>query len=195
MTAHKFNPRHAKRLDDAIRERFLPTDKILQDIQPKTSDVWADIGAGTGYFTIPLAGLVDKVFGLDISADMLENLQQKLRAKDINNVKTILSLENKIPLEDDSMDAALLAMVAHELNDPAGYLKEIARILKPVGRLLVIEFLKVKTDIPFGPPLNERLNPEDVDGWAKAAGLAKGSTWRWSAAIEGWEYRKEDGRK
>lgn len=191
MGGHKFSPDEAKHLDSPIRKLFLSPKKVIRDLQPQSQEVWADIGAGTGYFTIPIAGKVEKVYAVDINSAMLEKLQQKLQKGEVGNVETVLSSECKIPLEDGRLDGALLALVAHELDDPAAYFKEIARILRSDGRLIVVEYTKVQGfGAPFGPPRSERLGLVEVDSWANDAGLEKGNTWRWSRAIAGWEYRK-----
>ncbi len=192
MSGHKFDPAKAKHLDNPIRNILVPTKKFLKEIQPSKDDVWADIGAGSGAFAIPLAEKVDKVYAMDISAEMLALLKQKLTQKRIGNVELLRSEETSIPLQDNSVDGVLLAFVAHELDGPAEYLKEIARILRSHGRLVIIEYAKI---LSFGPPLNHRLDQQEVDGWANDAGLKKGRTWRWSRSIVGWEYLNEPFRE
>ena len=185
MAGHKYSPGKAGHLDSLIRRFVQPPGKALRDIQPSRHEVWADIGAGSGFYTIPLAAIVDKVYAMDISTEMLALLQQKLTQNHISNVDLVHSEETSIPLSNHSVDGVLLAFVAHELDDPAGYLKEMTRILTPHGRLVIIEFAKV---LSFGPPLHHRLDQQEVDRWANDAGLKKGRTWRWSRSVVGWEY-------
>jgi ubiquinone/menaquinone biosynthesis C-methylase UbiE len=185
MAGHKFNPEKVGHLDSPIRKLLLPATKMLSDLKPSKNEAWADIGAGSGFYTIPLASIVDKVYALDISAEMLDLLQKKLKQNQVTNVVVKRSEETSIPLANKSVDGVLLAFVAHELDDPAKYFKEISRTLKPNGRVVIIEYAKVKS---FGPPLSHRLDPQEVDKWAHGAGLKKGKTWQWSRAIVGWEY-------
>jgi ubiquinone/menaquinone biosynthesis C-methylase UbiE len=185
MAGHKFDPDKSKQLDSFLRKFFMPVNKIIKDIKPSKNETWADIGAGTGVFTIPIAAKVKEVYAMDISETMLQKLQQHLTSKNINNVKLLKSDESKIPLNDSSVENVFLAFVAHELNDPANYFKETRRILKPGGRLLIIDFAKV---ISFGPPLDHRLEAKQVDKWAKEACFKKGKNWKWSRSVIGWEF-------
>lgn len=187
MTGHKYDVSKAKRLESPIRRLFLPSNKVLNDINPKTSEVWADIGCGTGYFTIPLASLARKVYALDISKEMLATLKQHLISLSISNVDLMLSQESILPLEDNSVDGVFLAFVAHEVDKPNDFFSEVKRILKHGGRLTIVEFAKV---LSFGPPLNHRLSPSQMDTWASNVGLIKGNTWKWSRSVVGWEYLK-----
>ncbi len=188
MGGHKFNPAKARHLDNPIRNFLVQSEKFLREIHPSKDEIWADIGAGSGAFAIPLAALVDKVYAMDISTEMLELLQEKVTRNHVSNIDLLHSEETRIPLDDNSVDGVLLAFVAHELDEPASYLKEISRILRTHGRLVIIEYTKV---LSFGPPLNHRLDPQEVGRWANDAGLKKGRTWRWSRSIVGWEYINE----
>lgn len=185
MAGHKFNPDKAKHLNNPIRRFIMPPEKVFKEIQPAKTDTWADIGCGTGYFTIPLAGQVERVYALDISSEMLTALRVGLAKRQINNVELRQSQESVISLENSSVNGVLLAFVAHELDEPGKFLREVARILKPGGRVVIAEYAKVCS---FGPPLSHRLAPEQVDRWAFDAGLQKGRSWRWSRAFVGWEY-------
>ena len=193
MTGHKYDVSKAERLDDPQRQLLIPSTKILQDINPKSYEVWADIGCGTGFFSIPLSGFAKKVYALDISIEMLENLKQKLLSSTANNIELVQSEESSLPLENESMDCVFLAFVAHEVNNPIEFFSEITRILKPGGRLTIVEFAKVESS--YGPPLSHRLAPEQMDTWAFEVGLKKGQLWEWSRSIVGWEYLKTNAKE
>jgi ubiquinone/menaquinone biosynthesis C-methylase UbiE len=114
----KSDPRKSKILDDPQRPSFENPNVILSGAGVKPGDVTADIGCGTGFFTLPLANLVGetgKVFALDTSLTMIKQLIRKARS--LRQVEPIHSRENRFPLKDDSLDFVLLANMIHELED------------------------------------------------------------------------------
>lgn len=187
MPGHKFDPGQGGFLDSPLRRRMVPADQILQSIAPSSHEVWAEVGCGTGLFTLPLARLVADLRAMDISTEMLAKLKSKLQADAVKNIEVLLAGESTLPLKDTSIDGLFMAFVAHELDDPAGTMREVARCLRPGGRLVIVEHARV--DSP-GPPLSHRLAEDQVDAWATAAGLAKSRAWQWSEAVVGWEYIK-----
>ncbi len=188
MPGHKFNPSQLQRLDNPKRRALLPPEKILRDVEADQQSVWADIGCGAGYFTVPLAEAVEKVFALDISPEMLAELEKRIVERQINNVEVLQSEESDIPLADASVNGVILALVAHELHEPQKFLQELARCLKPWGRLIIVEWRKEATEM--GPPVDHRLEEADVDSWALWCGLGKGRVWHWSNTFVGLEYIK-----
>ena len=132
----------------------------------------ADVGAGSGFFTIPIAKMVGnegKVFAIDIQEGMIAILNEKLKRLKIKNVEALLSTEERIPLPDESVDLAFLAQTLHELEDYAT-LEEIGRILKPRGTLAILEWKK-DADTNMGPPFEERLTQEQTIEIAEGAGF------------------------
>lgn len=158
--AHKFDVRNAGILDSSDRKRFLNPDKIFDDIGLGREMVLADLGCGTGYFTIPASFRVKKVFALDIQQEMLEILSDKIKKEKISNIEPILTHESSIPLPDNSIGVLFMANVFHEIDDKNSILKEGKRILKKEGKLIIIDWKKVEMD--FGPPVEERLDETEV---------------------------------
>jgi len=149
----------------------LDPEAILRAFHVKPGWRIADIGAGIGYFTLPAARLVGprgRVYAVDLSAEMLEDLQAKLAANHVTNVETLLSTEDRVPLADRSVDFAFLACVLHELSGP-GTLLECRRILRPSGRLGVVDWKKI--DQEEGPPREHRLDEAEAAAVLRDAGL------------------------
>jgi len=198
MAGHKFDPKKAKHLTGGLRQRFIPASTILGALQPKETETWAEVGAGTGYFTVPLAALAAKVFALDVSQEMLTLLEVNLDDARLDNIEVIKSREDELPLADESVDAVLMAFVAHELDHPAEYFMATARTMRPGGRLCIVEFGGLGT---WGPPKSHRVNLPMVQGWAEAAGLSLSATWEWSRSLlfwkivdlVGWQFQKSGG--
>jgi arsenite methyltransferase len=99
--------------------------------------VVADIGAGTGYMAAGLAPQVHKVHVIDGSAEMLEMARRKL--SQLANVEYHLAEGTSIPLPDSSLDAVFANMYLHHCSDPLTALREMARLLKPGGRMVITD--------------------------------------------------------
>ncbi len=167
--SHKFDVKRADLLDSPDRTQFLNPDSILDRIGLERKMVLADLGCGTGFFTIPASLRVKKVYALDVQREMLDILQAKIKKQKIANVEPILSEESSIPLPDGSVDALLMANVFHELEDRSAILEEGKRILSSRGKLAIVDWKKIEMD--FGPPLEERLAEEEIISICKDSGF------------------------
>jgi ubiquinone/menaquinone biosynthesis C-methylase UbiE/DNA-binding transcriptional ArsR family regulator len=99
----------------------------------------ADLGCGTGNVAELLAPCVTRVFAVDSSPAMLD--AAKLRLADVNNVEFVEGELGRLPLADSSVDAAVLALVLHHLEDPGAAMREACRVLKPSGTALVVDMI------------------------------------------------------
>lgn len=166
---HKFTPQNWERLLSNERRRLLDPDKFLDGTDIREGDTVADIGAGPGFFTLPLAervGPTGKVYALDVAPEMVDQL--KLRGLP-PQVEILLSGESSLPLPDAVADIALLAFVLHEVHDQTRFLAELRRVLRPAGRLVLLEW--IPQEEPTGPPLHERIAPEDASRILTVAGF------------------------
>jgi ubiquinone/menaquinone biosynthesis C-methylase UbiE len=169
---HKFDPRKRSVLDDPKRFLFENPDAILSEVGVDSGQVVADIGCGTGFFTLPLAKLVGKqgkVYALDTHPTMIKELRK--RTKNLKQVKPIHSQENRFPLEDGSLDFALLVNMIHELENWRLFLKEVRRILKPEGKICVVDWKKKK--MVMGPPLKIRLTKKRIREMLRQSGYGQ----------------------
>ena len=121
---HKFDVKNAEILDSPERIQFLNPDGILDKVGLSKEMVLADLGCGTGYFTIPVSRRVKKVFSIDVQKGMLDILGEKIKKQKLTNIEAILSEEASIPLPDNSVDVLLMANVFHELEDRSSILTE-----------------------------------------------------------------------
>jgi len=149
------------KLDNPVRIGELSPEKTLKRIGLGENDVFVDIGAGSGIFTIPAAKITaNKVYALDISIASLEAINEKAMKEGLNNVAALRVTGNRYNLEEKTADLVLMSTVLHEIADKETLLNEIRRITKDTGKLAVIEFHKRET--PMGPPVSQRLGKEDV---------------------------------
>ncbi len=166
---HKFDVTNAGILDSPERIQFLNPDSILDKVRPGREIVLADLGCGTGYFTIPASRRVKKVFAIDIQKGMLDILGEKIKKQKLTNIEAILSEEASIPLPGNSVDVLLMVNVFHEFEDRGSILKEGKRILSVNGRLVIVDWKKMEMEL--GPPVEERLTAEEVISICKNNGF------------------------
>jgi len=135
-----------------------------------------DLGCGNlGFFSVPAAKMVGKdgvVYAVDILKSVLEAVATRARQEGLANLQTVWSnLEivgaTKIPA--DSLDVAMLHNMLFQSVKDDQVIKEAARLLKVGGRLMIIDWLKVAT--PFGPPMTDRTDKEQIKSSGLSAGL------------------------
>lgn len=124
----------------------------------------ADIGSGTGLVVFEASKYKNsKVYSLEMSDTMIEIQEDRIKQRKIENVEIVKQDvdENKILIDDNTCDVVTMFTVFHEIEDKIYIIREIKRILKSKGKLLIVEFHD--KDTGFGPPLDERLSKEDID--------------------------------
>lgn len=174
---HKFDVKNRNKLDNPKRREMLPPEETLIRLGLHKGDVMADIGCGIGYFTIPAAEIVGKdgqVFAMDISPEMLSEVEIKVKDNNISNVKTILTGENDFKLEADKITIAFISTVLHEIEDKEKFLIGIKKLLLSKGRIAIVEWEKVRGE--FGPPSEERLDKTDLEKILRKLGFSNIST-------------------
>jgi ubiquinone/menaquinone biosynthesis C-methylase UbiE len=159
-------------LDKPERIESFPPEEILKSLPIKKTDSILDLGAGTGYFTIPAAQMTNGlVHALDIDSRMLEVIDSKAQDKNISNIQLLRGSIDNIPLSDDSIDIVLASLVLHEVNPLTKVLQEIKRVLKEGGYFLCFEYEKLESAVD-GPPMNIRIASSIMEQELKNAGFS-----------------------
>jgi ubiquinone/menaquinone biosynthesis C-methylase UbiE len=165
MNERTFKHTDAHRLEDPARREYLPTGDLIAKIELEPGMCVADIGAGTGYFALPIAGAVGpegKVFAVDLQPEMLELLRAKIPDDGATSpIEMVKATAHQTSLAPESCDRVLMANLWHELDDHAESLAEAARILKPGGRLAILDW-RTGVERPPGPPLEDRVSMENA---------------------------------
>ena len=138
MGHKRFPERLAFLLNNPLRRHLSPPEKLISKLEIGPEDVMVDFGCGPGYFTVPLARITRKTFGVDVSSSMLERAAAYAKKKRVD-IGLIQSDGTRIDLPDGSVDGILLVHVFHEVESRAKVLDEFLRILRPARRLLIVE--------------------------------------------------------
>ena len=162
----------AKTLDRPDRVAELRIDDVIRAIGLRPGQVAADLGAGTGLFAVPMGKSVSpggKVYAVEIDEGYFDLIAAKARQANVTNVHTVLGKFGDPSLPASDVDVAFFHDVLHHIEDRAGYLKNVARYVKPGGRVVIID-LKAETSPHKDEPALV-VSEQNVTGWMKAAGF------------------------
>lgn len=169
---HRFdNPEQlAKSFDNPERDAWQMPDKVIAALHVKSGQSVADIGAGTGYFTVRLARseAAPKVFAVDIEPSMVNYLRERAAKDGLKNVVAVQASADN-PHLPEPVDVVLIVDTYHHIGGREAYFRQLAKSLKPGGRVAIIDFRK---DSPEGPPKEFRFPPEKVEAEMGQAGYA-----------------------
>lgn len=141
-------------LERPEREAEEDPDLAIRLMRIQRGSTVADIGAGSGYFTLRLAravGPMGTVYASDIQQGMLDLLQKNVARAKVTNVIPVLGAVDDPRLPDSSLDLAVMVDVYHEFSQPQQMLQQIREALKPGGRLVLLEYRAEDPDVPILP--------------------------------------------
>jgi cyclopropane fatty-acyl-phospholipid synthase-like methyltransferase len=167
---HRFdNPKQlAKSFDDPARDAWQQPDRVIEALGLKPGQSVADIGAGTGYFTVRLAksAAAPKVYAVDIEPSMVSYLTERAAQDHLPNVVAVLAAADT-PNLPEPVDLVLIVDTFHHIGGREVYFRRLAKSLKPGGRVAIIDFTP---DSPEGPPKEFRFTPDQVKAEMSKAG-------------------------
>ena len=160
-----------KTLDSQNRVARLKVDEAVSRLGLAPGAVVADIGAGSGVFTLPLARAVPqgRVYAVDIDRGLVDHIARKAEEARAANVRPVLGAFTDPQLPARDVDLAFIFDVLHHIEDRATYLRSLASYLRPGGRIAVIDFHP-----ELGPHKNDpklQVTRDQAREWMAAAGL------------------------
>ena len=175
---HRDSAAYIKLLDDPKRDAYQKPHEVMEALAFKPGEIVADIGTGSGYFTFRVAqhvGPNGRVYAVDVNPDMIKHVQKRMGELQVTNVTPILARPNDPQLPEPA-DRFLIVDVWHHIEDQAGYLALMKKLLKPGGQVVMIDFQK--RELPVGPPIAMKIAREDLLKQMQANGfeLAKEHT-------------------
>ena len=138
-------------LERPSREREERTDLLIQNMGLKATDSVVDLGAGTGYFSFPIAQQLTagKVLSIDIEPEMLKRIEQRKTVSGIQNIETVLASKTNPNIPADSVDVVLLVDAYHEFSHPREVMAAVSKGLKPGGRVILVEYRGEDRKVPI----------------------------------------------
>lgn len=169
--AHKFDPSELDKLRDPERLETQNPELIWSRIAADGVRVVVDIGAGLGFFAIPFSRHIPEgiVYACELRQDMVEHLREALRHEEAPNVFPLRMEEVAVPLRDGIADVVFMGNLHHELERPMDSLAECRRLLRPGGRLAIVDWKAEET--PKGPPTEVRIPEATVRRQLAEAGF------------------------
>lgn len=160
----------AKSFDNPERDAWQQPDAVIAALGLAPAMTVADVGAGTGYFTVRLARAVPQgqVIATDIEPDMVRYLNERAQKEQLSNVRAVLAGAADPKLPPASADRILVVDVWHHIEDRAHYAAGLAAALRPGGQVAIVDFTQ---EANHGPPKEMRLLPEAIMADLRGAGL------------------------
>jgi predicted methyltransferase len=160
----------AKVFDDPERDAWQKPHEVIQALTLKPDAIVADIGSGTGYFSVRFAHMVPKgrVYGVDTEPGMVKYLADRAKREGLKNVTAVAGKPGD-PRLPEKADLVILVDVYHHVENREQYFRQLQKSLRPGGRLAIIDF---RMDSPEGPPKSARIEPDRVKAEMKRAGYA-----------------------
>ena len=160
-----------KTLDAPDRIKAMKIDEVVAALEIKPGAIVADVGAGSGLVSGPLAiatGSKGVLYAVDIDKGLLAHIATRAKDQKLGNIKTVLG-EFTDPRLPEKVDLAFMNDVLHHIADRAAYLRNLASYLKPGGRLAIVDFIPASSPHSAQPELT--VSEEQAATWLVQAGL------------------------
>lgn len=159
---------------------FIQPERILAQIGLLPGMQVADLGCGSGYFSIPASRVVGskgRVFSIDVQRSVLEQVRKQAQLLNINNLETVwsdLEITGATKISPQSLDMVFLVNTLFQIKDKTAALSEARRLVRPGGLLLIVDWLPGDTAI--GPLVDKRVNLAEIKQMAASAGFSEYKT-------------------
>lgn len=159
------------RFEDSTRAEWQKRETVIEYMNLDSNDVVADIGAGTGYFTFPMAKKCGKVIAIDIDNNFINYLVGQKAIQGADNVEVRQSEPDNPKLAELECDKVIIVNTVHHFDKVAKYLNKVRKSLHFGGSLYIVDFKE--GDLPVGPPNNIKISLSDMKRELGLAGFNK----------------------
>ena len=161
-------------LESGRRLASLEIQEVVDRMNLESGEVVADIGAGTGVFSVPMARAVGsggRVISVEVDPGFLPMILAKAVLEDVSNISAVLGgfLDPRLPRED--VDVAFFHDVLHHVDDREAYLREVAKYMGPGSRMIVVDYDMNVDGIPHSNQPEMLISPQQVAGWMSDIGF------------------------
>lgn len=142
MNNHKFDAKKLDKLNNIERLNLIDTNAIIKELDLPNKSIIVDIGIGTGIFSENFLNQLpnSKGFGFDISKEMINWIKENRLPSLNGRLDVSIMNENELPLDENTADFIFMITVHHELENPVNLLKDVKRVLKSNGKLLICDW-------------------------------------------------------
>ncbi len=169
---HRFDDaaRWAREFESPERDAWQRPDFVVSALALSRDARVADLGAGTGYFSVRLARAAPegRVWAVDVEPSMVQWMRERARREGIANLFATLATPDD-PMLPEAVDLVLVVDTWHHIEGRRAYFERLRGWLRPAGRVVIVDF---RRDSPSGPPMHARVPPEEVRADLEAAGYA-----------------------
>jgi cyclopropane fatty-acyl-phospholipid synthase-like methyltransferase len=159
----------AKQFDDPTRDQWQMPNRVIAALGLKPHQKVADVGAGTGYFSVVLAKAAATVYAVDIEASMVAYIQKRATNQGLKNIVAIQASADLANIP-EPVDLIIVVDTYHHIPNREMYFRKLATSLKPGGRLAIIDW---KRGGPMGPPNDFRFTPQQISQELSKSGYRK----------------------
>jgi SAM-dependent methyltransferase len=162
-------------LESGRRMEALEIDEVVAQIGLRPGELVADIGAGTGIFSVPLARAVrpgGRVLSVEVDAGFLPIIGAKARQASLDNITPVLGQFGDPRLPRGDVDVAFMHDVLHHVAERESYIQALASYLKPGGRIVIVDYDMNVPGVPHSNQPEMLISPDQVSGWMASAGLS-----------------------
>jgi len=172
---HRFTDteRYVQMFEDPKRAEYQKPQEVVAALRLSPGQAVADIGAGSGYFTFPIArslGPTGRVYAVDIEPGMLEYMSARAQRESIDTVTPVLAATDDARLPRASVDLVFICDTWHHIADRAAYLRRLAPALRPGARIAIVDYQK--RPLPVGPDVASKIDRDDVVKEFREGGFA-----------------------
>lgn len=165
--------RFVQMFEDPARAAWQKPAEVVAALHIAAGQAVADIGSGSGYFTLPFARAVGpkgKVFAVDIEPGMIEHVRKRAREERAEAIEPVLAAPDDPKLPPGSTDLVFICDTWHHIGGRVAYLRRLRPDLRPGARVAIVDF--DKRPLPVGPPPEEKLAREEVVNEFREAGFS-----------------------
>jgi ubiquinone/menaquinone biosynthesis C-methylase UbiE len=170
---HRFDDaeKWARSFDDPARDEWQMPGRVIDALALTPGQIVADIGAGTGYFTMRLAKApaAPRVYAVDVEKSMVEYVRHRAAKEGLKNVVAVQGATDRANLP-EPVDLVLVVDTYHHIPNRPEYFRELKKSMKPGARLAIIDFRK---GAPSGPPEQFRFTPDQISAELADAGFTR----------------------
>jgi ubiquinone/menaquinone biosynthesis C-methylase UbiE len=149
--------------DDPKRDTWQKPEVVIRFLGVTAGQKVADLGAGTGYFSVRLAkavGATGRVYAVEIEPNLVEHIRERAEESGLGQLTAVLATPDDAKLPPGQIDLVLICDTWHHIDDRIRYLQRLARALRPSGRIAVVDYKE--GELPVGPPPAHKLSEKAV---------------------------------